>query len=393
MLSRRRLISAILLGSLGPSLSALAQPTANPATKTPPKAAPVAPDAVAPVKPAAGPQPMRFGSGPATIALLIPPRDGPFGRVGNGVLAGVRASHSRDGDGVAVEVIETDTAPEVLGRVFADLRERGVALVMGPLTRDGVNSLVTLDRVPGLPTLALNLPDGALPARSQMAFFGLSIEAESRQVAVIAFDQVRGAIARRAPRAVAVADASRFAQRSAIAFRDEWAARGGEIDEPIEFNAKRPAQGFREALKDANPDVVFLAMSPEQARSARQSIDSRVRLWSSSAASIGQSRLLRLPKLNGLRVLDMPWQVEPDHPAVMAYPKAPTAYTVEMQRFYALGIDAFRVGRQIMAGSAAFELDGVTGHLSYDPMVGPRVERMPVIAEYRDGMPVVVTSR
>ena len=325
--------------------------------------------------------------------MLVPPRDGPFGRVANSVVAGVRASHSRDGDGVAVEVIETDTAPEDLGRIFVDLRERGAALAMGPLTRDGVNSLVTLDRPPGVPTLALNLPDVALPARSQIAFFGLSIEAESRQVAVIAFGQARAAIAKRAPRAVAVGDATRLAQRSAIAFRDEWAVRGGEIDEPIEFNAKRPSQGFRDAIKDANPDVVFLALSPEQARSARQSIDSRVRLWSSSVASIGHSRLLRLPKLDGLRVLDMPWQVEPDHPAVMAYPKAPTAYTVELQRFYALGIDAFRVGRQIMAGSAAFELDGVTGHLSYDPMVGPRVERMPVIAEYRDGMPVVVASR
>jgi outer membrane PBP1 activator LpoA protein len=336
---------------------------------------------------------MRFGSGPATIALIIPPRGGAFERVANSVVAGVRASHSRDGDGVVVEIIETDTDHQALGRVFVDLRERGVSMALGPLTRDGVNSLITLDRAPGVPTLALNLPDGELPAPPQTMFFGVSNEAESRQAAAIAFAQAHGTNGKRAPRAVSVGAASRLAQRSAKAFRDEWAQRGGEIDEPIEFDPKGSSQAFRDAIRDGNPDVVFLALNPEQARSARRLLGPRVRLWSSSMASIGQTKLLRLPELDGMRLLDMPWQVEPDHLAVMAYAKAPANYTVEMQRLYALGIDAFRIARQIMAGGAAFELDGVTGHLSYDPTVGTRVERRPVIAEYRDGVLVAVRSR
>ena len=386
MPSRRRLISAILLGSLGPSLSALTASSANAAKKTPADAAPV--------KAAAAPYPTRFGSGPTTIALLVPPRDGgPFDRVANGVVAGVRASHSRDGDGVVVEVIETDSDPQALGRVFVDLRERGVALALGPLTRDGVNSLITLDRAPGVPTVALNLPDSELPAPAQTVFFGVSIEAESRQAAATAFEKARAANGKRAPRAVSVGAPARLAQRSAKAFRDEWAQRGGEIDQPIEFDPDRPSKSFRDAVRDANPDVVFMALTPEQARSARRSIGSRVRLWGSSMASIGQTKFLRLPELDGLRLFDMPWQVEPDHPAVIAYPKAPANYNVEMHRLYALGIDAFRIGRQIMAGGAAFELDGVTGHLSYDPTVGPRVTRTPVLAVYRDGTPVAVRSR
>lgn len=388
MPSRRRLISAILLGSLGPSLSALAQVTANT-----PKAAPPIAGADAAAKQAARVLPTRFGIGPTTVALLIPRREGPFARVAECVVAGVRASHSRDGEGVAVEVIEADSDPETLNRIFVDLRERGVALALGPLTRDGVNSLVTLDRAPGVPTLALNLPEGDLPAPSQTAFFGISIEAESRQAAGLAFEKANAAVGKRAPRAMAVGAPSRLAQRSAKAFRDEWAQRGGEIDEPIEFDPKRSSQAFREAIRDENPDVVFVALSPEQARSARRSIGSRVRLWSSSMASIGQTKLLRLPELDGLRLLDMPWQVEPDHPAVMAYPQAPANYTVEMQRLYALGIDAFRIGRQIMAGGASFELDGVTGRLNYDPTVSPRVERLPVLAEYRGGTPVATRPR
>jgi outer membrane PBP1 activator LpoA protein len=89
-----------------------------------------------------------------------------------------------------------------------------------------------------------------------------------------------------------------------------------------------------------------------------------------------------------MRVLEMPWLLEPDSPAVMAYAKVPAGFNVEMQRLYALGIDAFRVGRLLLAGDTAFELDGVTGKLRYERAAGPRVERLALPAEYRNGMPV-----
>jgi outer membrane PBP1 activator LpoA protein len=74
----------------------------------------------------------------------------------------------------------------------------------------------------------------------------------------------------------------------------------------------------------------------------------------------------------------------------LAYAKAPAGFNVEMQRLYALGIDAFRVGRQLLGGSAAFELDGVIGRLRYDPQASPRIERQAVTAEYRNGTPVAL---
>jgi outer membrane PBP1 activator LpoA protein len=86
----------------------------------------------------------------------------------------------------------------------------------------------------------------------------------------------------------------------------------------------------------------------------------------------------------------MPWHVEPEHPAVMAYPKAPAHYSVEMQRLYALGIDAFRVARQMNAGGASFELDGVTGRLRYDSQGPARIDRVSVAAQYRGGRPMQI---
>ena len=158
--------------------------------------------------------------------------------------------------------------------------------------------------------------------------------------------------------------------------------------EIVEFQGPRPSRDLRARLGTPAPDVVFLAMGAEQARVLRGTLGSDTAVWSTSLASIGNTAQLRLPELDGMRVLEMPWLLEPDSPAVMAYAKVPAGFNVEMQRLYALGIDAFRVGRLLLAGDTAFELDGVTGKLRYERAAGPRVERLALPAEYRNGMPV-----
>jgi hypothetical protein len=104
----------------------------------------------------------------------------------------------------------------------------------------------------------------------------------------------------------------------------------------------------------------------------------------------GQVRHVRSSELDGVRLVEMPWQLQPDHPAVMAYPRAPRDMAnVELQRLYALGIDALRVAAEIAAQRDQFELDGVTGRLQYDRAIdATRIERQAVVAEYRGGLPV-----
>ncbi len=334
---------------------------------------------------------VRFGDGPKTVALLLPRQDGPFARAAQSLLAGVRAAHQRDGAGVVVEAIEIDDQADQIALALAELSERNVALVLGPLTRNGASALVDLGAV-GVPTLALNLPDGNAPVPSRLTFFGLAIESEARQVAALAYAQALPRAGTRRPRAVAATGASPLARRGAQAFRDAWAELGGEIGEIAEVSGQRPSRDLRSRLGAASADAAFLSMGAEQARVLRGALGRDTAVWSTSLASIGNTAQLRLPELDGMRVLEMPWLIEPDNPAVMAYPKVPAGFNVEMQRLYALGIDAFRIGRQLMAGDTAFELDGVTGRLRYDRAVAPRVERVALQAEYRNGAPVPSTT-
>jgi outer membrane PBP1 activator LpoA protein len=387
MRSRRALVRAVLSSTvLAPTvlapLWALAQGRANDPAPAPEPAPPGDPSEPRPR--------IRFGTGETLVVLLIPRQDGPFARAAASLLAGVKAAHARDGAGITVEAIEIDDQADLLAATFAEFHERRVALVLGPVTRNGATALLELATV-DVPTLALNLPERDRPVSAKLAFFGLATESEARQVARQAFEQVQPRVGSRRPRAIAVTVASPLARRSAIAFRTAWLELGGEMRDLVEFAGPRPSRDLRTRLAQPVPDVAFLAMGAEQARVLKTALGAQTAVWSTSLASIGNTALLRLPELDGMRVLEMPWQVEPDNPAVMAYPRPPEGFNVEMHRLYALGIDAFRIGRQLVAGDTAFELDGVTGRLRFDRAAAPRVERLAVPAEYRTGAPVALT--
>jgi outer membrane PBP1 activator LpoA protein len=97
--------------------------------------------------------------------------------------------------------------------------------------------------------------------------------------------------------------------------------------------------------------------------------------------------------MNGVRLIDMPWQLQPDHTAVMVYPRPVVnpdqKRSPDMERLYALGIDAYRVAREIALSRPSFELDGVTGKLKVSFGRGAaRFQRIEPTAVYRDGMVV-----
>ena len=92
--------------------------------------------------------------------------------------------------------------------------------------------------------------------------------------------------------------------------------------------------------------------------------------------------------LNGVTFVDMPWVLMPDHPAVIAYPRLQGVFTsYEQERFYALGIDAWRLAQALLASgfNEAGTLDGVTGYLSPGP--GHQFVREAVAAQFLQGQP------
>jgi len=338
---------------------------------------------------------VRFGAGPIGIALFVPPSEGIYQRATHALVEGVRAAHLRDGAGITVEVVEIDLDLIALRGLYDELLQRGFSMVIGPLTRDAV-ALIADSGAPPVFTLALNQVEGrTLPPN--MLSLGLSIESEARQAASIAWEEA--ALVVRHPRAALVQDDTPLGARSTTAFAERWRQRGGDVFDPITVEENASSGRMRARLAPLNPDVCFVAGQPVLAQAVRVALGPRAVIYGTSRlntgavltdAAAGTPYAVRSPELDGVRLVDLPWRVQPDAPAVMAYPR-PADMNLEVQKLYALGIDAFRVARLLVSRAPAIHLDGVTGRLRLSAD-GTTIEREGVLTEYREGILVPLTA-
>ncbi|NVD96622.1 penicillin-binding protein activator [Massilia sp. BJB1822] len=339
---------------------------------------------------------------PVRIALLLPLRSEALGQAADALRAGFLTAWERDRDGFAVTVVETgDAAQDVLSSYAASLEQQDI--VVGPLARSAVTAVAGSALV-NKPTIALNHPDGrsetALPEK--MLVMGLSIEDEARQAARWAAQEHPGATA------LILSGNAAWQRRIASAFSSQWQRQG----QPAQTQEMSAINGYlsdpelvalRARLQTAGPTVLFAALDTDQARQLRVALSApplgEIPIYGTSSLNPGRSRLLPGPELDGVRLLDLPWQLQRDHPAVMVYPQPvprdDARLSADMERLYALGIDAFRVAREIaLRPGARFTLDGVTGQLSVSFGQGAAYfERTELPAVYRNGIPVPLSTQ
>jgi uncharacterized protein len=353
--------------------------------------------AVAAVPPmmAAGPTPLR-------IALLLPLRSGTLGQAAAAVRDGFMAAYEREKDGVTVSVLETgDNAPEVLDQYTAALP--GNDVIVGPLTHSGV-SAVALSGAVNKPTIALNQPDpqaGAdLALPSNMLDIGLSLVREARQVADWA------SAGKVISSAFIISTDSPWQRRAAGAFAEQWQSRG-LTSQSIELDAvgshldSASLAQLLARLRDEQPAVLLVALDAEQTRQLRLAAGKKITVYGTSQLNplvlVDWATAIPVAELDRVRFVDLPWQLQPDNPAVMAYPPKPVApgekRSADLERLYALGIDAYRVALKVGRKETHFDIDGVTGKLAVDFGSGPaRFERTEPKATYRDGVVVPMTD-
>lgn len=358
-------------------------PAAIPAT--PVVSPPVAVPAVSPALPKV-----------ALVALLIPTKSALLGRAADIARQGFMAAHGMEPDKPEVKLIETDGTPEDALRGYREALAQGATVVVGPLTRGEVTALAKSGIVK-VPTLLLNQPEGEYPAERLLTVFGLGVENEAREAARVAQSSS-------AKSAVIVTLNTPLQKRAAQSFADEWRARGGSIVDTIELAGPAAYSKLRGQLSKLEADVLFLSADAEKARLIRPSLGMRP-IISTSQVFAGHSRSKKPAEgeepvasrafhdLNGIRFVDMPWLHQPDHAASIIYPRAEKALSGELDRLYALGIDAWRLGVLLSkrADNATDEvtLDGVTGKLTLRRSArGQLVERAPIQASFRDGMVV-----
>ncbi len=363
-----------------------APPTApapiEPQASIPPPHVPLpAPEVVPPPPPTPTPEPpppvLPPKPGPAVTLLL--PLDAPeFQPAAEAVQQGFVAAMVAEGRALDVVIRRTDATDE---RVLADYDaavRAGTRVVVGPMTRSGVAALARFERI-AVPTLALNQPEGAVAVPESLFVFGLAVEGEARQIARRAWvDRMRIASVVNSP--------TPLSRRSRDAFVDEWLLLGGHIIDIVEAVPGAGPGLVTEILDRDPPHFVFLAERGDQARQLRPYLGSQMPVYATSHIHTTSDPLKNLD-LNGVHFADMPWLLRPDDPAVARYPR-PIGLQGDLLRFYALGIDAFRIAARLLDGQRAFEFAGVTGRIA--ARGGGVVERRPLGATFRDGRTVAL---
>ena len=328
----------------------------------------------------------------ASIALLLPLRSGPLGAAADAVRSGFLNAYERDKSGLAVTVIEAaDTAPDMLA-AYTEAGKKYDILV-GPLSRTGLTAILQNGHV-DKPTIALTQPDsgGALPA--QLLPVGLSIEAEARQVATwVGADYAPGKV-------LVLSTSAAWQKRVANAFVQQILGSGLRA-EVVTLNLENGAFNvdaltlLQQKVEGEMPRLLYAALNADQTKQIRIAIGDQTPIFGISQLNPltldDNNPEHQIPALNGVRLVDIPWQVQPDHPAVMVYPRQEVAAdqrrNADLERLYALGIDAFRIAREVAARNSVFQIDGVTGKLNVRFGVGaPSFERVEPTAIYQNGI-------
>jgi len=347
------LAAAVLYGGT-PALASEAA-VSSPAQPPPVVSAPVPLPAV-PGPRVDKPQPVPADAIPH-IALLLPLNSKTFVRHAEAVRDGVLAAAKvQGGAALPVRVYAAGDDPEQVLDIYIKAINAGARIVIGPLTRNGVTAVAGSAAVI-VPTLALNVPDASTALPPEVYTLSLQAEAEARQVAQLAWqDGYR--------RAVTIGDESPLVKRIHQAFVEEFTRLGGEHVAAYAFAADPEGLArIKKAVDSGTADMAFLPLDFARARLARPYLGT-LPIYATSQVYPGNTGPLVGFDLAGVRFLDMPWLLQPEHPAVMVYPRPTFRDVVELERFYALGVDAYRIALTLLAGGTQAALDGVTGRLT-----------------------------
>lgn len=332
-------------------------------------------------------------AGKALISLLLPLNAPDFSAPAIAVQKGCEAAMALNASTVSLEIARTNGDPGNISSAWIAAAERGAGVIVGPLTRNAVTALAsmlsdsswnrTASRAPI--TLTLNTPEDLPLLPPRFYTFGLVIEQEARAVARMAWSDGRRS-------SFVVQSRNPLARRSSQAYAAEWLALGGRIIHVEDVDASTDLVELKTRFSRPSPDtetqsdMIFLSADAEEARRLRPYLDNQTAVYATSLVNDGRQDAGANVDLAGIRFVDMPWMLQPDHPAVMVYPR-PDYASPELQRFYALGVDACRFANQLLTQSGRINLDGVTGRLSLlvtPGAGGAAVAREPMLAVFAD---------
>ncbi|MDR5172329.1 penicillin-binding protein activator [Methylobacillus flagellatus] len=307
---------------------------------------------------APAPSPIAAPVGPGgKIGVILPFAVEAYYPAADAIEQGFAAAQSQAQDHRELTLYATDGNPANIAETYRRAVDEGVQIALGPLTRDEVTRLGQQDL--GIPTLALNQPDSTPGKTPNLYIFGLPLEGEIAQL-------VRLAQRLGMQTATIAAGSNHLAERMAQAFGNAWNDAGGRITQQLTFAEDSNLTELQAKITSNPSDLIFLAANYEEARVIRPHLDTATPTFATSHIYAGIPQDPENEPLNAVRFVDMPWLLEPESAAFANLrPAASDLPPGEMQRWFALGVDAYRILDHVSKHpQQAHTLQGLTGKIS-----------------------------
>lgn len=318
---------------------------------------------------------------PLRLAALLP-LSGPMAAAGqsvrDGLLAGYYGETRR-----RPQIRFHDTAgADGVRRALLQARKEGAQMLVGPLTRDDVNTLFSLPDL-DLPVVALNR--GTAPPPPGSAAFALSPEDEGAAAADRLMDRGLRSV-------LVVTQADDSAQRALGAFRERLKALGGQVITEVTVSETNPdyVPALQAAVASARPDALFLSLKAAQARLLSSQMDASGLIGVPRVATsliLSGANLRMDTELDGIEYPELPWLLGlrgglPDPDTIgQTLPSTQGGGA----RLFAFGMDAWMLAAYLdqLASDPNAQLRGATGELQMDGLGG--VQRRPAWAVFSGG--------
>lgn len=291
-----------------------------------------------------------------------------------------------------------DTTAQPLDQVLAQVQKDGASIVVGPLLKNDVETLIKSNTT--LNVLALNQPEN-VQNRANICYFALSPEDEARDAARHIHEQGKQAPLLLIPR-------SALGDRVANAFADEWQKIGGGVVLQQKFGSaselRADVNGGAGIALNGSPvsaslpqqqsvtiggltipapptdaqisgggkvDAAYIVATPEEIAfikpmiAMRNGSQSGATLYASSRSAQGTAGPDFRLEMDGLQYSEIP-MLAGSNPPLMQQALSSVRNDYSLARLYAMGVDAWALANHFtqMRQVPGFELNGNTGDLT-----------------------------
>ena len=291
-----------------------------------------------------------------------------------------------------------DTTAQPLDQVLAQVQKDGASIVVGPLLKNDVETLIKSNTT--MNVLALNQPEN-VQNRANICYFALSPEDEARDAARHIHEQGKQAPLLLIPR-------SALGDRVANAFADEWQKIGGGVVLQQKFGSaselRAGVNGGAGIALNGSPvsaslpqqqsvtiggltipapptdaqisgggkvDAAYIVATPEEIAfikpmiAMRNGSQSGATLYASSRSAQGTAGPDFRLEMDGLQYSEIP-MLAGSNPPLMQQALSSVRNDYSLARLYAMGVDAWALANHFtqMRQVPGFELNGNTGDLT-----------------------------